>query len=123
MRRQIVAALLLPIGLSACAIIPRADTPELPAVPMLGPELVGQTLRVETRGGQASTLRFQRDGVVTAAFGSSSINGRWSTEPGRLCFNWAQAPRECWPYETPFRRNEPISLISDRGNAVRVTLL
>jgi len=123
MRSKVALALLMPVALGACAVIPRGYAPEPPVVPMLGPELVGQTLRVETRGGQVSALRFGGQGAVTAQFGNSTLDGRWSTEPGRLCFLWGQAPRECWPYETPFRRGETISLISDRGNAVRVTLI
>ena len=102
--------------LSACAtLVPRGAAP--------GQELVGRTLRVETSSGQVSTLLLNRNGTVTAAFGSNRIQGRWELVNGQLCFLWSGAPRECWPYAGQFRRGQAVPVTSDRGNNVRVTML
>lgn len=87
-----------------------------------GAELAGRTLTVETGQGQRSTLRFRRNGVVRAFFGDNELAGRWEVRDRQLCFFWPRAPRECWPYRTPFQRGRTAILTSDRGNAVRVTL-
>ena len=101
--------------LSACATVLPSARP--------GQELIGRTLRVETSRGQVSTLLFNRNGTVTAAFGTSQIQGSWQLTDGQLCFLWAGAPRECWPYARPFQRGETVPITSDRGNKVRVTML
>jgi hypothetical protein len=93
----------------------------LPRMQQPGSELVGQTLRMQTSRGQVSTLQFRNNGIVRAVFGKQEIVGRWQVEPVRLCFLWTGAPRECWPYPTPFRRGETRGITSDRGNSVRVT--
>ncbi len=82
--------------ISACAtLIPRSQP---------GAELVGQTLRLQTARGQASTMHFMRGGAVRAVFGEREVLGRWELEQGNLCFFWTGAPRECWRYTAPFRR-------------------
>jgi hypothetical protein len=88
-----------------------------------GSELIGQSLRLETSGGQVSTLRFAENGVVRAQFGGREISGTWVSTGTQLCFAWAGSSRECWPYARPLVRGETVSLTSDRGNVVRVTLL
>jgi hypothetical protein len=117
MRGTLIAASLCGSMLVAgCAsLLPRMQQP--------GSELVGQTLRMETSRGQVSTLQFRNNNIVRALFGKQEIIGRWQVEPVRLCFLWKGAPRECWPYPTPFRVGESRSITSDRGNAVRVTRL
>jgi len=84
---------------------------------------VGQTLNVVAANGAASRMTFRQDGVVTATFGSRSINGRWEMSGDDLCFVWGTAPRECWPMEGPFVRGRTQTLTSTRGNVVRVTRL
>jgi hypothetical protein len=87
-----------------------------------GAELVGQALRLETSGGQVSTLRFADNGVVRAQFGTQELSGSWVATGTQLCFAWAGNSRECWPYTGPLVRGETVTLTSDRGNVVRVTL-
>ena len=116
MRKAVFAASVCgSILLSGCATVFPSSRP--------GSELAGQVLRVETSSGQTSTLHFRRDGAVRASFGNSQVMGRWQVQQQQLCFFWAGAPRECWRYETPFRRGRTESVTSDRGNVVRVTAL
>ena len=73
--------------------------------------------------GQVTTLRFRENGLVRARFGGRSLDGRWRIAGRRLCFDWPQARRECWPYREPFQRGRARTLTSDRGNVVRVTMI
>ena len=116
MTRFSAAAILCATSLlGACSTVVPRSTP--------GEDLVGRTVRVETSRGQVSTLLFMRDGTVQAAFGEAKVKGRWELEPGRLCFLWGSAPRECWPYAEPFRRGQTVDIESDRGNRLRATML
>ena len=89
----------------------------------IGAELVGQQVRMETSRGQVSTLTFREDLTVRAQFGQNAVTGRWQVSDDGLCFWWASAPRECWPYPTRLRPGETRSLTSDRGNRVTITML
>lgn len=114
MRRYFTAALLCGSALlGACATV----APERQA----GDELVGRSLRVETSGGQVSTLTFAEDGSVRAAFGRNRVTGRWQVRDRQLCFFWTGAERECWRYAAPFPAGRTVTLTSDRGNVVHVT--
>ena len=84
---------------------------------------VGQTLRVDAANGASSRMSFRPDGVVVASFGSQSVNGRWEMSGQDLCFNWGNAPRECWPLQGPFVRGRTQTITSTRGNRVQVTRL
>lgn len=84
---------------------------------------VGQTLQVVAANGASSRMSFRQDGVVVASFGSRSINGRWEMSGQDLCFNWGNAPRECWPMQGPFVRGRTQTITSTRGNSVQVTRL
>ena len=86
------------------------------------PEFVGRSMRVETAAGQVTILRFERDGTVVARFNERETEGRWSLEPRQLCFTWARNFRECWPYAQRFREGRTVSIRSDRGNVVQVTM-
>ncbi len=99
--------------LAGCATGPRE-----PAVP----EFVGRTMTVETSAGQVTNLDFRSDGTVTARFDGTRTEGRWHLERRQLCFTWARDFRECWPYTERFRRGRTVTITSDRGNVVRVTL-
>lgn len=114
MSRPIVFSLCLALGLSACATGRQVGTEE--------PEFVGRSLQVVAANGQATTLRFRRDGEVTARFGEQETQGRWELRPRELCFTWRETFRECWPYTERFREDRPVTIRSDRGNTVRVTL-
>lgn len=87
-----------------------------------GPEFVGRSMRVETAAGQVTMLRFERDGTVVARFNERETEGRWSLEDRQLCFTWARNFRECWPYTQRFREGRTVSIRSDRGNTVQVTM-
>ena len=89
--------------------------------PRLGSELVGRSAQLTPTRGQSSTLFFQQDGQVRAAFGRGQANGRWWVRSRRLCFQWG-ATRECWPYRSALRPGETRTIRSDRGNVVQVTL-
>ncbi|HEY0326862.1 MAG TPA: hypothetical protein VGC46_12925 [Allosphingosinicella sp.] len=84
---------------------------------------VGQTLQVVAANGAASRMTFRQNGVVSASFGSQSVNGRWEMSGQDLCFNWGNAPRECWPMQGPFVRGRTQTIVSTRGNRVQVTRL
>ncbi|HEY0111668.1 MAG TPA: hypothetical protein VGB59_00800 [Allosphingosinicella sp.] len=87
-----------------------------------GKELVGRTVTLETAKGQVSQLHFQDDGEVEAQFGESRVQGNWTATGRLLCFSWSGSSRECWPYSAPFQRGRTVTLTSDRGNVVKVTL-
>ena len=83
----------------------------------------GQTFQVVAANGASSRMTFRPNGVVTASFGSQSITGRWEMSGGDLCFNWGNAPRECWPIQGPLVRGRTQTITSTRGNRVQVTRL
>ncbi len=102
------------LALSACAtLVPRV-------VP--GTELIGHSVQMVTARGQASTLSFEENGTVRAAYAGGQTSGRWFMRDSQLCFVWGSAPQECWPYATPLQRGRTRSITSDRGNVVQVTL-
>jgi hypothetical protein len=103
----------LALVLAGCATIRGADP---------GEELIGRTLQIETARGEATQLLFRDRQRVTASFRGRSVSGRWRVRDRRLCFFWAGAPRECWPYRDPFERGRTRNVTSDRGNVVQVTL-
>ena len=119
--KALAAPLIALATLSACstvvppAVVPVAWTP--------GSELMDQRVRLQTAAGQVSTLHFARNGEVHAEFGGRQVTGSWVASTDQLCFAWAGSTRECWPYTAPLRRGETVTLTSDRGNRVRVTLL
>ena len=120
--KAFAAPLLAVATLSACStVVP-------PAVPVAarwtpGAELMDQRVRLQTAAGQVSTLHFAPNGEVHAEFGGRQVTGSWVATTNQLCFAWAGSTRECWPYTAPLRRGQPVSLTSDRGNVVQVTLL
>ena len=121
MMKALAAPLLVLATLSACAtIVPPGP---VPVAWTPGSELMDQRVRLQTSGGQVSTLHFARDGQVHAEFGGRQVTGSWVATSNQLCFAWAGSSRECWPYTAPLRRGETVTLTSDRGNVVQVTLL
>lgn len=118
--KALAAPLLALATLSACATVVPAPGPAAWAP---GSELINQRVRLQTASGQVSTLHFAPGGVVHAEFGGRQVTGTWVATPNQLCFAWPGASRECWPYTAPLRRGQMVTLTSDRGNVVRVTLL
>ena len=106
--------------LGACSVIPGGDRDRDYGPPQ--PEFVGRQMTMVAANGQITTLRFARDGDVTARFGERETKGRWDLERRRLCFTWGGSYRECWPYTSAFERGRTRTVTSDRGNVVRVTL-
>jgi hypothetical protein len=106
--------------LGACSVIPGGDRNRDYGPPP--PEFVGRQMTVVAANGGLTTLRFARDGGVTARFGERETQGRWALERRRLCFTWGASYRECWPYAQPFQLGRTRAITSDRGNVVRVTL-
>ena len=106
--------------LGACSVIPGGDRNRDHGPPQ--PEFVGRQMTVVAANGQVTSLRFRRDGEVTARFGERETEGRWALERRRLCFTWGGSYRECWPYAQPFQQGRTRTVTSDRGNVVRVTL-
>ena len=92
------------------------------AADKLGKELSKREMNVATPGGQTTVLKFKKKGVVVAMFGGKSTEGRWAVEDQQLCFTWSGNFRECWPYEARFKRGQPRTIVSNRGNRVVVTL-
>jgi hypothetical protein len=115
MSTRFVAGLCLGAALAGCATVRGGPGRE-------EPEFVGRSMRVETAAGQVTILRFDRDGTVTARFNERETEGRWSLERRQLCFTWARNFRECWPYAQRFREGRTVSIRSDRGNVVQVTM-
>lgn len=112
----------IPLALSAATlmlggcstILPRGSSNLSPA---------GQTLSVVAANGSQSQMQFRSDGHVVAAFGERSVTGDWQMQEEGLCFRWANAPVECWPYTRPFERGRTVTVTSTRGNVIRVTRL
>lgn len=119
MRRGL--AIILAAGLAAGCATTRAPEPEAAPRP-LGSELVGRSVHVDAASGQGADIRFLPDGVAEAEFGGRTTRGNWVATGSQLCFSWAGRSRECWPYTAPFEPGETVTLTSDRGNVVRVTL-
>lgn len=112
---RLLSAAATAILLAGCAsIVPGGRSAFNPA---------GQTLQVVAANGASSRMSFRDNGTVTASFGSRSIEGRWELAGDNLCFNWGNAPRECWPMQGPLVRGRTQTITSTRGNTVRVTRL
>jgi hypothetical protein len=122
MKLRIATALAF-VLLGACStLVPPSPVPPRMDARTTGAELIGRTIRLETSGGQVTNMRFSENGVVRAQFGSSEIVGSWVSTGTQLCFAWTGSSRECWPYARPLTPGETVTLTSDRGNVVRVTL-
>lgn len=118
--RRLAAPFAAALLLGACSVIPGGDRDRDYGPPP--PEFVGRQMTVVAANGGVTTLRFERDGDVTARFGERETAGRWELERRRLCFIWGASYRECWPYAQSFERGRTRTVTSDRGNVVRVTL-
>ena len=119
--KLLVPALMSAALLGACTAIPSVE-PQPVAALQPGAELMDRQVRLETAAGQTSMLHFAPDGKVHAQFGERQVTGNWVATNGQLCFSWAGTSRECWPYAQPLVPGQTVSLTSDRGNVVRVTL-
>lgn len=88
--------------------------------------LQGTTVEVASANGRVrNQLQFLPDGIVYIVPRNRAIRfpARWEIRDNWLCVNWRPRGPECWPYEQGFRVGEPVTLTSDRGQTVRVTLI
>lgn len=120
--RTKIAILACSALLGACSSIVPSSGPGPAGVRVPGAELVGETLKLEAKGGQSSLMHFAPNGVVRAEFAGKSTSGNWVATNSQLCFSWAGMSRECWPYTAAFRRGQDVTLTSDKGHTVTVTL-
>jgi hypothetical protein len=104
-----------------------ATYPGPPEAGALGSELYAPnaTVRVDLQG-DTNTLTFRPDGTVTNFVHSNhmTVQGHWWVVNNQLCINWAGTNRpECWPYPVAWVPGQTLTVTSDRGNTVKVTLL
>jgi len=113
--------------LAAAGVGPAQETPaDQAATAVVGAELGGQTLRIRAIGGMVvNTLYLDADGTLRLEEepDGASRTGRWFVREQRLCTEWRPRGRECWPYQQPLVRGQPVELRSDRGMRVTVTLI
>jgi hypothetical protein len=112
--RTFSAAAAASLVLAACMSTPPAR--------LDGSELVGQIVRVQMAGAGTTQLRFNADGTVTGSSAAGQATGQWVVENGQLCMDWPRLGRDCYPYEEPFRRGQPVTLTGTSGASVQVTL-
>lgn len=108
--------------LAAAGIGPAREAP----ADVAGAELGGQTLRIHAIGGMVvNTLYLDADGSLRLEEepDGASRTGRWFVREQRLCMEWQPRGRECWPYQQPLVRGQPVEVTSDRGMHVTVTLI
>lgn len=89
--------------------------------------LQGTTVEVASADRRVrNRLQFLPDGVVYIVPESRRavrFPARWEIRDNWLCVNWRPRGAECWPYEQGFRVGEPVTLTSNRGQTVHVTLI
>lgn len=142
MRQVRMAALLGGMALVAgCATVETPEGQPVPATPAaadaaypappiagaLGSELYAPnaTVRVDLPH-DTNILTFHSDGAVDNLVRSTNMvaHGRWWVVGNQLCINWNGTHRpECWPYPAAWVPGETLTVTSDRGNTVKVTLL
>ena len=103
------------------------EYPAPPGAGALGSELYAPnaTVRVDLPT-DVNTLTFHSDGSVDNLVHSNKMvaHGRWWVVRNQLCINWSGTHRpECWPYPTAWVPGQTLTLTSDRGNTVKVTLI
>ena len=116
-----------PVAAAPAGVAGTAAYPAPPLAGALGSELYAPnaTVRVVLPN-DVNTLTFRPDGTVTNVVHSNNMaaQGHWWVVDNQLCINWAGTNRpECWPYPTAWVPGETLTLTSDRGNTVKVTLL
>jgi hypothetical protein len=80
-----------------------------------GSELVGHSVRVETRG-VVNTVFFDPGGSARILSDQGrEYPGQWSVEGQSLCLSIASGARECWAYQGPMQAGTPMQLSSTCG--------
>lgn len=74
-------------------------------------EVIGQPIQVTTDG-ITNILYFDANGTVRILTpNSNTVQGTWVSSPGNLCVT-AGGAQECWPYNTPFQAQQPVTFTS-----------
>lgn len=92
------------------------------AMAQTGPmsEIIGQPIQVTTNG-VTNTLYFDADGTVRMITPNAAVvQGSWALQGSNLCVSRGGAS-ECFPYNSPFRAQEPRTVTSS-CNAVSTWL-
>lgn len=91
-----------------------------------GQALLGTTVEVASANRRVrNRLQFLPDGIVYIVPENRMVRfpARWEIRDNWLCVNWRPRGPECWPYEQGFRVGEPVTLTSNRGQTVHITLI
>jgi hypothetical protein len=107
----------------AVAGVPVAVMAPTAAAAQPGAELNGQQVQVVAANGETNTLSFQPDGqVYISSTNGQSAQGTWSVQGQSMCIS-AGGRRECWPYRSAFRAQQPMTMVSDCGATTQWTAL
>jgi hypothetical protein len=91
-----------------------------------GGELPGTVVEVRSANREVTNqLQFLPDGIVYIVPADRAVRfpARWEIRDNWLCVDWRPRGAECWPYEQGFRLGEPVTLTSNRGQTVHITLI
>jgi hypothetical protein len=122
---------------AACAAEPRyqvaasgdriAPADSMPVVPGDGGlALQGTVVEVKSADRRVTNrLQFLPDGILYIVPENRSVRfpARWEIRDNWLCVDFRPRGAECWPYEQGFRLGEPVTLTSNRGQTVQITLI
>lgn len=111
----------------AASGVPIAAADAMPVVPGDGGQaLQGTVVEIKSADRRVTNrLQFLPDGVVYIVPANRSVRfpARWEIRDNWLCVDWRPRGAECWPYEQGFRVGEPVTLTSNRGQTVQITLI
>ncbi len=85
-----------------------------------GQEILGQPVTVTTNGA-TNTLVFEPGGTVMVTTPSNTVaRAAWSVARGQLCISNSSVS-QCWPYNSPFQAQQPVTLTSSCGSVDTLT--
>ncbi len=74
-------------------------------------EVIGQPIQVTTNG-VTNTVYLDQGGTARLITPKgTTMPATWQVASGQLCLNNGAAS-ECWPYNSPFQANQPVTLTS-----------
>lgn len=74
-------------------------------------EVIGQPIQVVTNG-VTNTVYLDAGGTARLITpNGTTLPATWTVASGQLCLNNGSAS-ECWPYNSPFQANKPVTLTS-----------
>ena len=89
-------------------------------------ELDGTVIRAASVDGSVvNRVHFYPDGAIRIVpeDGQSALPGTYTVQGEQLCLHWQPRGSECWPYARAFQPGETVSLTSNRGQTLRITLV